>query len=602
MDNKVLSFSVEYFDIVKNDDTFAICEVDLLHLGLNRNRSIFTKEGVEKSLDTFYNKPLLCIYNCKDSQFASDFTSHAQSDLDSSSRAFVGVIPMKEFSVPHWVVEDGKERLRVRALIWSFYCPTVLDILSNQNNESKVSIEVEPLKTSYNKDGNLVIEEFRLLGCSFLSNKVTEGMEGSKLKLLQFSYDDMLSAVNDYITVFEKEKIDNSIFDKLKKNKEGIIKMSNVQLVGREIWSDVITAVQRHAGKRYYVENIYEDHIVLHDLDDHRFYSVKCDVDPHDKSVKIHWDSIAKMKDQHLYAEEDIGTGPAIKINKSVDKMVDSDWGAVDKSDIRKEVIRASNGKTVAKDIFLQIDEEGFNKGNEGALKYPVMQKVDGEYVYNRNALASAKGYATQYKDNDVLEKLKKIYNDLSLDFDCDDCDDCDDVDGFKKIKRMSADANVDPTAHSELLDKEAEVNKDLADEHNPSIDKLQDQDKDIIIAELKKQCDDYKTIIDSYECELAELRKFKADAEERQKLFRVEEVLKEVGDALCEDEKANLRNEAKDCKLEDLDVWSNKVFAESYKRIKEESPQATFAMNDLWEAHIQSNQGTSSLWRSANK
>ena len=601
-EDKILSFSVEYFNVVKEDSTFAICEVDLLHLGLNRNRSIFTKEGVEKCLDSFYNKPLLCIFNCEDKDFASDFTSHASTKMDYNNRSFVGVIPMKEFSNPHWVNEDGKERLRVRALIWSFYCPTVLDILSHQNNESKVSIEIEPLEISYDENNNVIIDEFRFLGCSFLSNTVSEGMEGSKLRLLEFSYNDILNAANNYIATFEKND-NGSIFDKIKKNKEGIEKMSNVQLVGREIWSDVITAVQRHAGKKYYVENIYEDHIVLHDLEDHKFYSVKCDIDPHDKSVKIHWDSIAKMKDQKLYAEDEMGTGPAIKVNKSPDKMVDSDWGSVDKSAIRKEVITASNGKTVAKDIFLQIDEEGFAKGNEGSLKYPVMEKVDGEYVYNRNALASAKAYATQYKDNEVLDKLKKIYEHLSLKFDCDDMDDdkdkdcdCDD----KNVKTMSADANVDPTANAEMLQKEADTNETLADEHNESVDKMQKDDKDIIIAELRMKCDDYECKMKDYEKELEELRKFKSDAEEKDKLFKVEAVLTEA-ENLTEETKAKFRDEAKEYSLENIEIWSNKVLAESFKTLKEDKT-TTFARTDLWDSHPVQTNGTNSLWRCANK
>ena len=104
-----------------------------------------------------------------------------------------------------------------------------------------------------------------------------------------------------------------------------------------------------------------------------------------------------------------------ISVDKSKEAMSDKPWGEVDKSALKDKVVNATNFKEIARDIFLDL-REGWEDGTKEALKYPVMLiKEDNTAVYNRGALASARAYATKNNEEEVLGRLKKIYEDLEL-------------------------------------------------------------------------------------------------------------------------------------------------------------------------------------------
>ena len=95
--------------------------------------------------------------------------------------------------------------------------------------------------------------------------------------------------------------------------------------------------------------------------------------------------------------------------NRDKKELKETPWGQIDKSKLRERVIEAKNFKTIAPEVFLDL-REGREDGKMGALKYPVMELDDDTLYYNRGALASAKGYAEKNNEEEVLAKLKKIY------------------------------------------------------------------------------------------------------------------------------------------------------------------------------------------------
>lgn len=134
-----------------------------------------------------------------------------------------------------------------------------------------------------------------------------------------------------------------------------------------------------------------------------------------------------KNKEDGSLAIEDFEK--ALKVNKSKEAMSDTSWGDVDKAELRKRIVEASNFKEIADDVFLDL-REGWEEGEVTKLKYPVMEIKGDELVYNRGALGSAKAYAEKNGEEEVLKKLKAIYEHLDLDFeakfDC-ECDEfCD--------------------------------------------------------------------------------------------------------------------------------------------------------------------------------
>lgn len=114
------------------------------------------------------------------------------------------------------------------------------------------------------------------------------------------------------------------------------------------------------------------------------------------------------------------------KIDKSKEAMSDSDWGKVDKTELRNKIMDADNKDALVKDVYIVV-EDGWEDAPSEHLKYPVMELKDDTFVYNRNALSSALGYAKANDEQSVVDKIEAIYKKLDLD----------DSDG-KEEKKMS--------------------------------------------------------------------------------------------------------------------------------------------------------------------
>lgn len=102
------------------------------------------------------------------------------------------------------------------------------------------------------------------------------------------------------------------------------------------------------------------------------------------------------------------------KVDKSKDSMVDTPWGNVDKTELYKKIIDASNADTLVKDVYMKV-ENGWKDAPSDKLKYPVMQFKGDTLVYNRNGLSSALGYAKAENETDVVSKIEKIYKSLDI-------------------------------------------------------------------------------------------------------------------------------------------------------------------------------------------
>lgn len=107
------------------------------------------------------------------------------------------------------------------------------------------------------------------------------------------------------------------------------------------------------------------------------------------------------------------------KVDKSKDSMVDTPWGNVDKTELYKKIIDASNADTLVKDVYMKVEND-WKDAPSDKLKYPVMQFKGDTLVYNRNGLSSALGYARAENETDVVSKIEKIYKSLDIEDDND--------------------------------------------------------------------------------------------------------------------------------------------------------------------------------------
>ena len=128
-----------------------------------------------------------------------------------------------------------------------------------------------------------------------------------------------------------------------------------------------------------------------------------------------------KMNEHNLtplkkFAKERIESmAKTYKIDKSKEAMSDKAWGEVDKAAMRDKIMEASNKATLVKVVYMLV-EDGWEEAPSEHLKYPVMELKGDTFVYNRDGLASALGYAKKEDETTVVNKIEKIYKKLDLD------------------------------------------------------------------------------------------------------------------------------------------------------------------------------------------
>ena len=128
-----------------------------------------------------------------------------------------------------------------------------------------------------------------------------------------------------------------------------------------------------------------------------------------------------KMNEHNLtplkkFAKERIESmAKTYKIDKSKEAMSDKAWGEVDKTAMRDKIMEADNKATLVKAVYMLV-ENGWEEAPSEHLKYPVMELKGDTFVYNRDGLASALGYAKKENETTVVNKIEKIYKKLDLD------------------------------------------------------------------------------------------------------------------------------------------------------------------------------------------
>ena len=130
---------------------------------------------------------------------------------------------------------------------------------------------------------------------------------------------------------------------------------------------------------------------------------------------KIHEHNLTPL--QKFAEERKILMAKSLKIDKSKDSLSDKPWGEVDKIAMRDKIMEASNKKTLVKSVYMLV-EDGWEDAPSEHLKYPVMELKGDTFVYNRDGLASALGYAKKEKETAVVSKIEKIYKKLGLETD----------------------------------------------------------------------------------------------------------------------------------------------------------------------------------------
>lgn len=132
-------------------------------------------------------------------------------------------------------------------------------------------------------------------------------------------------------------------------------------------------------------------------------------------------------------------------------------------------------------------------------------------------------------------------------------------------MKRFAEPENVADYRFAEDDDK---TDKDESDDGDDGEDE-QEEDMAEKLAKLEKDIEERDNIIMEKDKELEELRRFKADVEEKEKAKSVEGIMAEVKEFLDDEAFKAYREEGMLCKMSEIDGWANKVKAASFEASK---------------------------------
>ena len=147
---------------------------------------------------------------------------------------------------------------------------------------------------------------------------------------------------------------------------------------------------------------------------------------------------------------------------------------------------------------------------------------------------------------------------------------------------RVEADIDVDDDDKTVDVDiKWDTVKKDedqkmaeMESQEEVSMDEMKEK-----VDELTKEIENRDNIIMEKDKELEELRAFKADIENKEKMSSIDAIMNEVKSCLSEQQFNDLKEEGVNCEMSQIDGWKNKVKAVCFDATKGQ----TQGKNDVW-------------------
>lgn len=165
-----------------------------------------------------------------------------------------------------------------------------------------------------------------------------------------------------------------------------------------------------------------------------------------------------KIKNSNVVGEEN--KMKKIIINKSKDAMSNTPWGEIDKTNLRNEIIGASNATELVHFIYMKVEKDWKDAPSE-KLGYPIGEIKGNEAVYNRGGLSSALGYAKAENNEEIVKKITAIYKELKLEKEEDMKDETKKIDNKldeenKEISKIKDDAESIEDNKKEILKENA--------------------------------------------------------------------------------------------------------------------------------------------------
>lgn len=567
---KYLNFYIENAQIEenKNNSEFLNAKIDAFSTGESRNNTFCDLESLQRTAPTIYEKPILFTI---DKNF-DDFYTH----VSPSESMIAGFVVPNSAEIKEG--DDGRHTLSVSAKIWSRYAERFVNVFkSSQSKSKKVSVEVALLDSEEGENGILKMKDWIFSGICVLSDFVTEASPGANMVLNFSKANDEYKMAYDMEFSSRYEGVDFKIPQSVKNNAKNGLELhkkygrggTSVGLASARylISHDEISPEKaRHVAKyfpRHNGDNLddktsngwiawllwggttawkWSQNIVdkLNERDAKNMayfetltfpYKSLKDINPALKglSPKISVEqanAIAKQADAIGVDEEKNGWAIAISSFKKTHVVKDGRWVKKDE----KEVMAMEDEKKFEEDVK---EEE---KEVEEEKKEVEEEKAEGEEKnMSLNANLDVKAMLA------MLCGETKSYEDAAKEFSRED--------GSMDFVTMAY-------AMYEKMCKMSEEKKELEEK----------------FAKSQEDCT-------TYMAENEELKKFKSDIESKQFEYEVAYTLKEVEGEMPKEEMYDLKEQAKNFTLENIDGWKNAVKAKAFSFAKKGKEEKSFAI-----------------------
>lgn len=512
---EIKQFSVDDIYLFTDDEDvdFALGEVYLLAEGNNSHKNPIPLDVLKRDAHTMLGKFLIAKY----SDFQKDVTTHTQ------DQQIVGYFP-KDGKI-QFKEKDGKIFAVFDVLISKLYATTVYQLFK-EHNFRNVSAEFSCIESeNADENGNIPIEKIMFHGCTILGLNYKPSCDGAEISIKRFS----------------TESADD-----------------------------------------YYLK--------------------------HNNSLKLFSERRKK----------ELANKKTYKIN--TEELKDTPWGDIDKTEIRDKIMDAENRDELVKIVYGLV-EEGWQDAPSEHLKYPLMQLVDDTFYYNRNALSSALAYAKQNDEQEVVNRIEKLYKDFELtDEGGEKMEDkkFDELEGrevyavvIRKVQEhlgkeyfvnsiqddkvivTNEDTkerfDIPAEIQADVDDKEFKVEIDFDEMKKSEVQKMGLNSEAImamINAETVEAREEAKKMVDETDeqtniimekvcgmaCELDELRAYKAQKTEEERVFAIDKIMANVKDDLSVEKYEELMAESKTCPLEDIAKFESKVKSFAYDESKKKT------------------------------
>lgn len=453
-----ISFSVNS-EISDKNDRFINVTIDVLHTGLNYNGSIFSKEVVNKNIETIKNTPILGFitevpYDDK------DFKGHEYvitKDENGTKRKYIGeafgMIP--ESCNPRWIVkttDSGVERefLQVDGILWSKFQDAANIMLNDIEKPQSMELYPYDIEGYENEDGDFVFTEFSFDGCCILGSSKEPAMENAKIEV-QFSLSDFVRSIqnelNDKYSAFEKLSND-ATFTKMvdeETNQGGITDMSKTDFTQTLLaqFEDISAMVRQHETytdrwgdecPRYYAVDVQENEVIVVDrTNGYNYFGLSFTMNG-DKA-EINFESAKRKKIRYEDYEEGSSVEGAFDFGKHISEIEDVAFAKVEEantkvsdaedkiSEYETKVSEAETAKNEIEEKYNQVNAEfeemkpkyeDFVKAEQARIEAELDAQKEAEFAKYESVLTDDVNFAA-LKEKKAEMSVKEIESECAI-------------------------------------------------------------------------------------------------------------------------------------------------------------------------------------------